>query len=462
MTPNDQHIKVFIAYARKDTNYMRELRNNLIPLERNGTIKIWCDTEINPGTEWDKNIKNNLQNADIILVLVSSNLFASDYFYGVELPEALKRHHSGEASIIPVILRKCAWDLTELRDLQALPEGGKPIRSWQDKAEAYTNVVRGVNKNIQQIRQKRIDAIKRKEAELKAEQKKKVEEKKLQEDINKHLIKLEELKAIREKLPESLQELIKDMIYVEGGIFEMGSSKGPSQEAPVHKVKVNSFRIGKYPVTWEQWTEIMGKKRNQRRCYGEYPVERVNWYECQDFIKKLNQITGESFRLPTEAEWEFAAKGGKKSKNYEYSGSNDIKEVAWYRGSRRRNTSTVGKLAPNELGIFDMSGGVWEWCSDWSELDYYKDSPMNNPKGPDLGKEKSIRGGSWREILRNNRISVRGYYDPSKSSDDIGFRLVKDVPFDFGDMFEKINLKNILPIKVGNTKRKPRVKLLKE
>jgi len=455
MTPNNQHIKVFIAYAREDAKYLDKLRKYLRPLERNSTIEIWCDTEINPGKEWDISIQNNLQNAEIILVLVSSNLFDSDYFYEVELPKALERHHNGEAIIIPVILSACTWDFTELKDLQALPEGGKPIRSWQDKAEAYTNVVRGIDKNIQQIKQKRIEAKKQKEAELKAEKERQAEQRKMQEDFDTYLIKLQEQKAKREKLPESLQELIKDMIYVEGDEFEMGSSNGLSREAPVHKVKVGSFSICKYPITWEQWNEIMGKKRNQRRCYGKYPVERVSWYECQDFIKKLNQITGESFRLPTEAEWEFAAKGGKKSKNYEYSGSNDIKKVAWYRGRRRRNTSTVGQLAPNELGIFDMSGGVWEWCSDWFELDYCENSPINNPKGSNSSREKSIRGGSWREIASNNRISTRDYYSPSKSSDDIGFRLVKG-------SIEKVDLKNIVLFKSHRTKRKPRIELLKK
>ena len=153
------------------------------------------------------------------------------------------------------------------------------------------------------------------------------------------------------------------------------------------------------------------------------PVEQVSWKTCQTFITKLNQLTGKTFRLPTEAEWEFAARGGNKSNNYTYSGSDNIDEVAWYSSNSKYTTHDVATKAPNELGIYDMSGNVWEWCQDWYDSSYYKNAPSTNPTGPTKGSDRVLRGGSWNINAIYCRSAFRDIITPSGTINFLGLRL---------------------------------------
>lgn len=219
-----------------------------------------------------------------------------------------------------------------------------------------------------------------------------------------------------------LQRLIDNMVKVEGGTLSMGSTEGERDERPVHQVRLSDFCIGKYEVTQEEWKAVMGA--NPSISNGENkPVEMVSWNDCQEFIKKLNDLTGMQFRLPTEAEWEYAARGGNKSQGYKYSGSNAIGDVAWYEDNSNRDTHPVGTKAPNELGIYDMSGNVWEWCSDWYSHGYYSSSPVNNPTGPTTGSYRVDRGGSWLDDADYCRIANRISGNPGGCYNDLGFRL---------------------------------------
>ncbi|MEF2644124.1 MAG: SUMF1/EgtB/PvdO family nonheme iron enzyme, partial [Paramuribaculum sp.] len=224
--------------------------------------------------------------------------------------------------------------------------------------------------------------------------------------------------APKPKLPEI------EMIRVEGGSFSMGSddSDAGSDEKPVHSVSVSSFSIGKYEVTQKLWKAVMGS--NPSHFKGDnLPVENVSWDDVQTFIRKLNQKTGKHYRLPTEAEWEFAARGGNRSRGYKYSGSNDIGSVAWYDDNSNRKTHPVGKKSPNELGIYDMSGNVYEWCQDWYDGKYYSSSPYSNPKGPSTGSYRVFRGGGWYSCAGACRVSYRFSYSPDDHYDNLGFRL---------------------------------------
>lgn len=182
------------------------------------------------------------------------------------------------------------------------------------------------------------------------------------------------------------------MILVDGGVFQMGNEE-ITESAPVHQVSLSTYYIGETEVTQQLWQEIMGNNPSSTKNPNK-PVDNVTWKDCQKFIIKLNKLTGVKFRLPTEAEWEFAARGGNKSQNFKYSGSNNYSEVAWYNRSTIQNVKT--KKA-NELGIFDMSGNVLEWCNDL--YGDYKSETQNNPQGPSKGKWHVLRGGSSR---RNN------------------------------------------------------------
>ena len=188
-----------------------------------------------------------------------------------------------------------------------------------------------------------------------------------------------------------------EMVRVGAGIFMMGATSEMQNsydgEKPVHQVTLtNDYYMGKYEVTQALWQAVMGSNPSYFKG-DDLPVEQVSWNDCQDFISKLNAMTGKRFRLPSEAEWEYAARGGKKSRGYQYSGSNTLGNVAWYEGKSGSKTHAVGTKQPNELGIYDMTGNVWEWCQDWDGS--YSSSPQTNPTGAASGSRRVIRGGCW-------------------------------------------------------------------
>ena len=210
------------------------------------------------------------------------------------------------------------------------------------------------------------------------------------------------------------------MVAVEGGTFSMGSNDGGSDEEPIHQVTLDSYCIGQTEVTQALWQAVMGSNPSYFKGTSN-PVESVGYFDCIDFINQLNTLLkdqlpqGRKFRLPTEAEWEYAARGGNKSKGYEYSGSNSISTVAWYEGNSVSRTHPVKQKASNELGLYDMSGNVREWCSDWYGSNYYSYSPQNNPKGPGSGSLLVLRGGSWGALEQFCRSAFRDGSDPGRS-----------------------------------------------
>jgi formylglycine-generating enzyme len=262
-----------------------------------------------------------------------------------------------------------------------------------------------------------------------------------------------------------------DMIYVEGGAYVMGKTDdgGAFDDQQAHQVKVSSFFIGKYEITQKQWLEVMGDDYRASDRPDTFllpsvwegdnlPKESVSWYESLEFCNKLSALEGllpcykinknvkdsknqnsddeykwtvscnwsaSGYRLPTEAEWEYAARGGNKSKGYEYSGSNDVGVVAWYNSNSDSKTHLVGQKLSNELGIYDMSGNIWEWCWDWYDKDYYSVSIYNNPYGAVAESTRVLRGGSWRYYDRQCRIDRRFNFEPYGLSYTFGFRVCR-------------------------------------
>ena len=215
-----------------------------------------------------------------------------------------------------------------------------------------------------------------------------------------------------------------EMVTVEGGSFNREAAG--FFKTKIFRVTIDSFKIGKFPVTQKEWKGVMGNNPSNFKD-DDLPVEMVSWNDVQEYINKLKAKTGKKYRLPTEAEWEYAARGGNKSRNCAYSGSNKLDEVAWYDGNSGSKTHSVGTKKPNELGIYDMSGNVWEWCSDWYGEDCYKNSPERNPKGPSSGSSRLLRGGSWNYHNNNCRVSTRDNYIPVNSNSFVGFRVVEEL-----------------------------------
>ena len=238
----------------------------------------------------------------------------------------------------------------------------------------------------------------------------------------------------------SLNVVDDGFVYVEGGTFQMGSTAGDSDEEPVHQVTVSTFYMSRYEVTQKEWREVMGSSPS-RFSGDNLPVEQVSWYDAVEYCNVLSvqkgltpvyTINGTSvtanwsangYRLPTEAEWEYAARGGNASNGYLYAGSDNADEVAWYRDNSGDATHPVGGKAPNELGLYDMSGNVWEWCWDWKGS--YSSGNQSDPRGPASGSVRVNRGGSWYNSARNLRSANRYGYSPGDSNYSLGFRLVR-------------------------------------
>lgn len=217
-----------------------------------------------------------------------------------------------------------------------------------------------------------------------------------------------------------------DMVLVEGGTFIMGCNEDETDhayESPKHEVTLHDYKIGKYEVTQSLWEAVMGYNPSVFKG-ANLPIENVSWNEVQQFIKKLNKLSGKRYRLPTEAEWEFAARGGNKSKGFLYIGGDEIDTTAWCFGNSDKSTHAVGSLGSNELGIFDMAGNVSEWTQDW--FGHYSEKPQTNPQGvksSDIGK--IFRGGSCANLLKYNKPACRFVSNPNFKSYTIGFRLAE-------------------------------------
>ncbi len=236
----------------------------------------------------------------------------------------------------------------------------------------------------------------------------------------------EQMRKAEEKERNASEELKKSMVLVKGGCYQMGDTfgDGKDNEKPVHEACVDDFYMGKYEVTQILWEAIMGDNPSTFKGCDQCPVEKISWNDAQEFINKLNQKTGEHYRLPTEAEWEYAARSG--GKDEKYAGTSDesgLGDYAWYKEDVDSRSHPVGQKKPNGLELYDMNGNVWEWVADWYGEGYYSGSPKNNPKGPDSGQSRMLRGGSWYGLPENTRATSRYWRGPALRNYNYGFRL---------------------------------------
>lgn len=265
----------------------------------------------------------------------------------------------------------------------------------------------------------------------------------------------------RKQVPDSLQVLSFEvngvpfnMQRVEGGVFVMGGTPEQHREhistdLPTHTVALNAFYIAPVEVTQALWRAVMPEWEFVEDMYiSSFPICYVSWYDCQEFIRRLDSITGMPFRLPTEAEWEFAARGGNKSQGFQFAGSNDIDTVSWSSHNAGFRMHSVGQKLPNELLLYDMTGNVSEWCSDWYA--HYHLATEPNPKGADKGDLKVIRGGSYDNCKENSYLSRREYQDPNLATNYCGLRLAFTLPneptlqfTEEPELVKKVKIKNL-------------------
>lgn len=454
-------LKIFIIYAREDRGYKDDLLKSLKLLQTQGLIEPWHDSDIKPGDEWDKEIKAQLRVADIILPIISFEFFYSDYIYRVEIAEAFERYDQGEVLIIPIIAKKCPWeDHPRLYQLQALPIGGRPITSWPTKAHAMDSIYRGIKEVIIEKKQKekKVENIERRqnvdETALKYSDT-------LNEDLKKTMgmqIMAEILEGfvasdVKGNHPSNKQASFyknKSMSPVKGGLFHMGGHMDEDYfwEKPVHPVIVGDFYMGINPVTFEEYDAYCEEKQLEKPDdndwgRGKNPVININWFEAIEYSNWLSQQHGltpvytstngllpfanpiaNGYRLPSEAEWEYAARGGQKTKGYKYSGDNNLDKVGWHIANSNINTHLVGQKKSNELGLFDMSGNIREWCFDcWNSN--YRNAPSDGSAWS-IGdcKNRVVRGGSALQNHAFCRNVGREMEDMRRRLSDVGFRIV--------------------------------------
>lgn len=487
-----QAVQIFIAYARKDSALLDEFRVHLRPLERADKLRIWYDGLIEPGAEWEASIKKNLHAADIILLLVSADAIASDYFYDKEVADALDRHRKGSARVVPMIVRPCAWRTTPLAELQALPKDGKPVTSWSDRDEAFTYAAEALwdmAHSIQQQREEKTEQARREKEDAKETRRAAQQAKEEQA----HRAEQERRQRAEEEKRRK-EEAAQNMVLVKGGAFDMGGT--PEQkdcrddEKPVTRVTVDDFYMGKYAVTvreFKQFIEATGYKTDADKDGGSnfwtgskwekkagvnwkcdvegkvrpdsehnHPVIHISWNDAaaycnwlseQQNLAKVYTISGnkvtadwnaKGYRLPTEAEWEYAARGGGKAvlfgngknvadpKEINFDASAAFKKDYSVAGEYRGKTVPVGSLnSPNALGLHDMSGNVLEWCWDWKAP--YPGGHENNYRGPASGSYRVCRGGSWFYVPQDVRVADRRYDTPAVRNGYLGFRLARAV-----------------------------------
>lgn len=407
--------RIFIAYSRQDLAQLELLRTQLRVLERREHCHIFYDGVIHAGEKWEPRIKEELHRADIFVLLVTAEFLDSDFVNDIELPTILKREQEGSAKVFPIILRQCLWKYSELGDFQAILFQERPI----EEKKAYGYVAHVVATEVERLR---------------------AAAKPVSSATNAPA-------AIVEIHAKSKIDLVQvdpfhgEMVFIKGGSFEMGDvfGEGDDSEKPIHQVQVADFYLSRYPVTQAQWEKIMSYNPSFFKDDKNLPVEQVNWEEAQEFIHILNKRTGLNYRLPSEAEWEYAAReGGKKirfgnGKNLaipieiNFNGESESNRQSFMvRGLYLKKTTPVGSFPPNALGLYDMSGNVWEWCADvWHKN--YVGAPQDGSAWEEDGDRsyRVVRGGSWYYFAYNCRASFRNkdhtvnriYYD--------GFRLAR-------------------------------------
>jgi formylglycine-generating enzyme len=223
-----------------------------------------------------------------------------------------------------------------------------------------------------------------------------------------------------------------EMIKAEGGSFEMGDEQGvgKANEQPVHTVTLKTFTIARTETTvlqWKTYCSATGRKMLYPPKWGwidDHPMVNVSWDDAVAYCDWMSDKTGKIYRLPTEAEWEYAARGGKSGKGYKFSGSQSLDMAGWYEDNSGESARSVAQKRPNELGLYDMSGNAWEWCKDWYGADYYATSPATNPRGPASGTRRVLRGGGWGYTAADCRVANRNGFTPAGRAGDFGFRVV--------------------------------------
>jgi formylglycine-generating enzyme required for sulfatase activity len=393
--------KIFISYSHKDEDWKDRLVTHLGVLRHQRLFDLWDDRRIAAGKDWHQEIQEAMATANVAILLVSANFLISAFILNQEIPHLLERRDEEGVRIFPVIIKPCAWQMVDwLSRMQVRPTDGRPLSAGSEhQIDAdLTAITTEVYQSLQL-------------AESSSSPSGPVPP---QPSPDAH--------------PQELRNGIgMEFVLIPAGEFLMGSTDRLEEERPIHKVQISQpFYLGRYPVTQAQWKDLM--RNNPSKFQGDLnrPVEQVSWEDVQGFIRLLNREEGGSaYRLPTEAEWEYACRAGSPTAYWFGDDANQLGKYAWYKANAEEETHPVGKKEPNVWGLYDMHGNVFEWVHDWYETTYYQRSPAQDPSGPSFGWDRVDRGGSWNHNAWDCRSARRGRLTPGADAFDTGFRLAR-------------------------------------
>jgi formylglycine-generating enzyme required for sulfatase activity len=382
-----------------------------------------------PGEDWRQEIEEQLNSAELILVLVGADFLASEYS-SIEMRRALERHEAGEARLVPIILHPVDWLDTPLARLQCLPKGGRPITDWPDPDQALREVVREIRRLAEAIQAAR-------------------QEQPSPPPIqNIHGWPAEQVQELQRQTARSLgtpvefRDTFKEgsqqgppMVVIPGGRFLMGSppeERGRQNDERQHEVGITPFAVGKFPVTFEDYDrfcEATGREKPSDREWGRAtrPAINVSWEDATAYCEWLSEQTGARYRLLTEAEWEYACRAGSAARYCFGEDEQNLSDYAWYSRNSEGKTHPVGEKWANVWGLYDMHGNVWEWVRDWYGA--YSEDSQQDPSGPETGSSRVFRGGSWLNDAGLCRSAVRDWFDPGLRDGLLGFRLARTGPW---------------------------------
>lgn len=408
-------LRLFISYAHKDDGFRRDLESHLSPLRRQGVLEVWSDRQIDVGQEWWPEIRSNLEAADLILLLISSDFLASDFCCERELKRAMERHEAGEACVIPVFLRPCDWKGAPFGTLQGVPDDAKPITEWENRDRAFTIIAQAIRRAAASF--------------CSPEPKDRPKPEVTWPGSRQHTESQWPDFHIFQDAPYA-----PEIVVLPKGEFLMGSIEDDELafdgERPQHAVRIGyRLAVGRYPVTFQEWGACVADAgtthlpNDQGWGRERKPVINVSWEDAQQYLSWLSRKTGQIYRLLTEAEWEYAARSGTKTP---YWWGDDITpKQANYDDSGVEQTTVVGSYRESPFQLCDMIGNVWEWTEDcWNRT--YVGAPADGSAwtAGDCSR-RVIRGGSWVNDLRNLRCSSRGRYLSNKRDGNVGFRVVR-------------------------------------
>jgi formylglycine-generating enzyme required for sulfatase activity len=444
----EEAISVFISYSRKDKDLLDSFIIHLAGLVNTGQITPWHDQAIEAGSEWEPILLHQLNTAKIIILLISANFIDSEYCYGKELKLAIKRHDAGEAHVIPVILKPCLWNLPKIlfSKLNVLPNDALPVTQWNDPDAAFTVVVAHIAEIVDRLA---LSAFQRQKLKILQPSTVSValSESGAQDMVGVNRIQDFPFEVITvdrvgnennrfTKIADFFAEQLGDqtsleMVRIPSGIFQMGSLTGKENydEQPRHEVQVPEFWMGKYPVTQAQWRyvaslpqEYIELDTKPSRFDGDNrPVERVNWNHTVEFCRRLSRKTGDVYRLPSEAEWEYACRA-KTLTEFHFG---DIATPGLVNCNNEVGMTTeVGAYKPNSFGLYDMHGNVWEWCADSWHHNYDRSPVDGSAWLNSIDSMRVLRGGSWGYAPNGCRSAYRFGFDKVKHNSFCGFRVV--------------------------------------